>query len=140
MMLYLDTSPLVSAVSSEEATARVQDWLAQQDDNLAISDWTVLEFSSAVTAKQRGGEITATDRSYALTWLEQFKDETAELWAVRTTAFRRATELINVVGVKVRAADALHLAIAEEHGATLCTLDKEQAEAGEAAGISTRLL
>lgn len=139
-MLYLDTSPLVSAVSSEEATARVHDWLAQQADNLAISDWTVLEFASAAAAKQRGGEITATDRSQALTWFEQFKDDTAELWAVRTTAFRRATELINVVGVKVRAADALHLAIAEEHGATLCTLDKEQAEAGEAAGISTRLL
>lgn len=139
-MLYLDTSPLVSAVSSEEATARVHDWLAQQADNLAISDWTVLEFASAAAAKQRNGEITATDRSHALTWFEQFRDGTAELWAVRTTAFRRATELINVVGVKVRAADALHLAIAEEHGATLCTLDKEQAEAGEAAGISTRLL
>jgi predicted nucleic acid-binding protein len=41
---------------------------------------------------------------------------------------------------KVRAADALHLAVAEERGSTLCTLDEEQAKAGTQGGVATLLL
>ena len=39
-----------------------------------------------------------------------------------------------------RAADALHLAICADHGATLCTLDRRLADAGPALGVKTTLL
>lgn len=127
-------------VSTEQTTARVQAWLANQSDELAISDWTALEFGSAVAVKRRAGELTMARHAEALKWFETFRGEAAELWSVRAAAFRRAMELINLLGVKVRAADALHLAIAEERVAILCTLDNEQADAGAAAGIAAKLL
>lgn len=36
--------------------------------------------------------------------------------------------------------EALHLAIASEQGATLCTLDKRLARAGKALGVDARLI
>ncbi|WP_413776276.1 PIN domain-containing protein [Providencia rettgeri] len=40
----------------------------------------------------------------------------------------------------VRAGDALHLAVAIHHGATIYTLDRKFAEAGENMGAMTKLL
>jgi hypothetical protein len=40
-------------------------------------------------------------------------------------------------GLGLRAGDALHLAVAAEHGATLWTLDVRLAEAGPVLGVAT---
>ena len=139
-MFYPDTSVLVAAVAREQATGRIQAWLEEQTEPMALSDWSLAEFASAVAAKLRGGEMSVAERAAALAWLAEASKESASLLPATRTAFRRATDLVNAEGLIVRAADALHLASAAEQGLTLCTLDKEQAEAGKVAGISTVLL
>lgn len=138
-MLYLDTSLLITAVLKEAETARIQLWLAQQEDDVVISDWSVVEFASGIARKQNAKEIAPEDRIAALTWMRQLSGETTGLLTVSRDAMRRAADAINT-GVRVRGADALHLAVAEEYSATLCTLDKEQAVAGQAMAIRTRLI
>jgi predicted nucleic acid-binding protein len=78
-------------------------------------------------------------RDAANRWFRVLIAEIAELLPVDRSAFRRAATIITTAGVRVRAADALHLATAEAYGAKVCTLDKPQAEAAKACAIQTML-
>jgi len=137
---YLDTSLLVASVSSEATNQRVQAWMRDIERGFVISDWSLAEFASAVMIKQRVGTMSVDQCREAKRWFELFADDVATLLPVSRSAFRRSAELAGTAKLKVRAADALHLAIAEAAGATLCTLDHDQAAAGEAASIRTLLV
>jgi predicted nucleic acid-binding protein len=54
--------------------------------------------------------------------------------------FRAAAKFADQHALGLRAGDALHLAIASEHGAMVHTLDQRLAKAGPALGVPTQLL
>ena len=140
-MKYLDTSLIVSALSTESATQSVQIWLTSQDPStLLISQWTVTEVSSALALKLRTKAITLDDRARALTIFRQVAFESFVLINVSSEHFRIAARFSDHYELGLRASDALHLAVASEYGATIYTLDRRLAEAGPPLGVSTRLL
>ena len=140
-MHYLDISPLVAAFSNESATARVQAWLSgQSPDGLVISDWVVTEFSSALSIKVRTGQISVENRAAALALFTRLAAESFILLPVTAGHFRTAARFADQVVLALRAGDALHLAIAGDKGANLCTLDRRLADGGLALGVSTVML
>ena len=140
MTLYLDTSLLVAALTNEAETPSMQAWLAaQQAGELAISDWVMTEFSSALSIKLRTGQLQPVHRAEALAMFTRLAAESFLHLPVSGPQFRTAARFADQYTLGLRAGDAL-LAICAHHGATLCTLDRRLGEAGAAVGIKTMLL
>ena len=129
-MLYFDSSILVCLLSSEARTESLQAWFSEQNaDDLYISDWNISEFYSAMAFKRRTQQITIEQRRTAEQLFESNLERYFKTFPLPSRCFRRAAEIVSREDINLRAPDALHLAIAELHGATICTLDKRMHEA-----------
>ena len=140
-MMYLDTSVLVSSLTNEVDTHRAQEALLRlQSDALYISQWSITEFSSALSLKERVGGIDSRDAKRVRAQFYRMVKMSLEVLEVSTRHFKLAASFTENAKLALRSGDALHLAIASNHDMTMCTLDKKMARAGSLLGMSTNLL
>jgi uncharacterized protein len=139
--VYADTSIIVAALTNEVRTADAQAWLqAQLAGDIAISDWVITEFSSALSLKLRVGTIKPDQRAIAMASFRRLIDRSFEILTITPPMFRNAAGFADQHALGIRAGDALHLAAALENGTNLWTLDHGIFQAGPAVGVVTRLL
>lgn len=137
MSLYVDTSVLVSALTNETESELALQWLAESETtDLSISDWTITEFASALSAKLRAKTLAEDHRAAALAAFARMSEENLTVLSVTREDFRVAARFTDQAGLGLRAGDALHVAICSRNGATLCTLDRVLANAAPRLGVA----
>jgi hypothetical protein len=123
-MLYVDTSVLVALCTNEAKTADVVNWYATCTDELASAAWCVTEFASAMSLKQRTGQLTEAQAKNSWLQFERICANDLELLPIEVATFHKAAMLTMDASAGLRAGDALHLACAMEANAeSLVTLD-----------------
>src|SRR5579859_889457 len=140
-MDYLDTSLVVAILTNEAATANARSWLESCPlGNTYISDWVVTEVSSDLSIKVRTGALPVDHRAAAQAFFRQLIAESFALLPVNSFHFHMAAQFADQHRLGLRAGDALHLAIASDVGARLCTLDRRLAEAASEIGAAVLYL
>lgn len=140
-MVYIDTSVWVAALCREPFTARAQAWLEKQAAGaLHVSGWVQAEFASALSLKQRVGQLDAEQAATVLTLFSATLDQACQRVNVEEGDFALAARLVADPSSGLRAGDALHLAMAARQGLALVTLDSILAKAAVRFGVQARLL
>lgn len=136
-MIYVDTSALVPIFIREPKSEAVLAWIESSGERLAISEWTLVEFASAAAIKVRTGQATANLAKQATVRVNEFARKNCTVAVPGRAELRRAAELAADGALKLRAGDALHLAIAASLSAQgiLC-LDEAMLESAKALGMN----
>lgn len=130
-MLYLDTSVLVPLFVPEPESDPVRTWFdARAEDTLAISDWTMTEFASAMGIKVREKGLKPDQARKACALMKKLAADSLRVFTPTRRDYGKAAEHLGHHALGLRGGDALHLAIAENEGAEyLYSLDRRLIEA-----------
>jgi predicted nucleic acid-binding protein len=141
-MIYLDTSALVPLFVPEPSTPRVERWFENHtSEEMAVSDWTLTEFASALGLKVRAREFTRDTARAAQSLLDRRAHDSFRVLHPESADFALANQYLGDYALGLRAGDALHLGIARNREAsTVLSLDRTFISAGRRLGIPTLLL
>ena len=140
-MIYIDTSALVPVFIREAKSEAVIGWLESSGERLSISEWSLVEFASAAAIKVRTGQVAPNLAKQSTARVYEFAQKHCTVAVPGREEFRRAAELAGNDSLKLRAGDALHLAIAESLSAQgiLC-LDDAMIASARSLGMNVVLV
>jgi uncharacterized protein len=137
MMLYFDTSFIVPYILPEATSGRVQRFFSEHHaDELAISDWTRVEFFSMLAREVRGGGLPEQAAREADERFEATMTQSFLVVLPDRNDFNLCKRYLAQFDTGLRSGDAMHLAVAANHGAQMVyTLDKKLLRAGKMFGL-----
>jgi predicted nucleic acid-binding protein len=139
-MLYLDTCVLLAVLMPEPHSATAAAFLEQARAPLAISSWSITEIHSALGLKLRTKALSPVQAEGVLQGFERSLAPGLLVLELEPQDFRNANACLRGWSTTLRAADALHLAIASGRDATLCSLDAPFVAAAQQLGLDAQLL
>jgi predicted nucleic acid-binding protein len=136
-MHYFDTSFLAPLVRQEKTSSRIGRFMAGlPTGELAISRWTEVEFASLLAREVRMGAIAGDEARVVDALLEDVILQSFVVLLPSGGDYERARHYLRNYETGLRAADALHLAIAGNHRAkAIYSLDKTMIKAGKILGL-----
>ena len=139
MRAYLDASVLLPTLIAEPTTEAVYDRLGADDQELLISDFAAAEVASALSRLVRMALLTGADASARLADFDAWRAAMSLPVDIGASDARLAYIYVRRFDLRLRAPDALHLAIARRLDATLVTLDRRLAIAAREMGIAVEV-
>lgn len=132
-MLYFDTSFLAPLVLPEATSDEIAAFVRRLPaEDLAVSHWTGVEFSSLIAREVRMGGLDAQAAARADARFEAMVDESFAVVLPNADDFALAKRYLGRFETGLRAGDALHLAVAGNHrAAAIYSLDKTLLRAGK---------
>ena len=111
-MVYVDTSVLVALLTNEATAERIARWYAAESRPLVSGDWCVTEFASALSLKERTGQLSHRQGNAAWKVFTEFCGGGLRLLPLERDVYAQAAHLVRASKNGLRAGDALHLALA----------------------------
>ena len=136
MSVYADTSFLVSLLTQDIHTERARA-IVSRGLTFRYSVWCRAEFCGAIHARARA--MKAADAAIflaAIDILDAWAERAGPVTPMHVDDFSRAEQLTRRRELKLRAPDALHLAVALRHRLELVTFDDGMASAAVALGMT----
>jgi predicted nucleic acid-binding protein len=133
---YLDASALIPTLVQEPETTAVKAYLVGAFQELLISDFAAAEIASGLSRLVRMGLMEGADAGARLADFDAWRAATSSPVDVQPSDARLAYAYVRRFDLRLRAPDALHLAIARRIDATLVTLDRRLAHAAADIGIA----
>ena len=136
-MHYFDTSFLVPLVLPEETSDPIARFFADMaSEDLAVSHWMRVEFSSLLAREVRMGELKPEAAREVDARFQAMIDESFAVLLPNSDDYDLAKKYLRRFETRLRAGDALHLAIAGNREAeTIYSLDKILLKAGKMLGV-----
>jgi predicted nucleic acid-binding protein len=124
-LIYIDTSFLAPLYIQEVTSKSVETILLNlPTDELAISDWTTLEFASLLSRRVRMKELIPELMERVMRSFQEDVTLSYTVFTVTNADFLLAAEFVQQWETGLRAGDALHLAIARNRSVeNLLSLD-----------------
>ena len=140
MSVYLDASVILPTLIEETASALVDRFIEQLDDDLIISEFAAAEVASALSRLVRAGLLDREDASRRLSDFDAWRAAAARDLDLQASDVRLANVFVRRFDLMLRAPDALHAAACRREDHLLVTLDKRLASAALELGVRTLLL
>jgi len=139
LSVYLDTSVLLPRLVEEAASAALRHYLTARHEERLVSDFAAAEVASALSRLVRMGLLSGPEGYARLADFDAWRAATSAAVDVHASDARLAYAYVRRFDLKLRAPDALHLAVARRLDATLITLDRRLARAAQELGIAAAL-
>lgn len=136
MLIYLDASVIASLLFEEPASYRVLRAVHSFGAAALIGDFAAAEVASATSKRVRMRLDTAKTANTRLVALDAFRSELRVKASLDADDIRAAERLVRAFELKLRAPDAIHLAVCLRHNYQLATLDINLAHAARALGVA----
>ena len=136
-MLYFDTSFLVPLTLPEATSDKIANFIRKlPTEQLTVSHWTRVEFASLLAREVRMGGLSAQAAAQADARFEDMVMESFVVLLPNADDYSLAKAYLGNYQPGLRAGDALHLAIANNHRAeAIYSLDKTLLKAGKVLGL-----
>ena len=140
-MLYFDTSFLVPLILPEATSDEIAGFVRRlPTEEFTVSHWTRVEFSSLIAREVRMGGLELQAATRADARFEAMLDKSFSVLLPNADDFGLAKRYLGRFETGLRAGDALHLAVANNHrAAVIYSLDKTLLRAGKILDLPVRM-